>query len=360
MSPSSWLLGEGRLLTGRPSPVSHLLRRTTRGHRAGGRSCRLCHAGAVSEHSTTAPRSLPGWTLLHSGKVRDVYEPAGVEGTGGAADARLLLVASDRISAYDHVLPTEIPDKGAILNRLSAWWFERLDGWDLGVGHHVLDTVALARGGTVPDEVAGRATVCRRLAMVDVECVARGHLTGSALADYRSTGAVCGVELPGGLEDGDRLAAPVFTPATKAPAGQHDENTTFAEVATRLGEPLAQRLRDVTLAVYERAAALAAERGMVLVDTKLELGLTDPGDLSTLTVGDELLTPDSSRWWPAEDARPGADLSKQHVRDWLTSEASGWDRHGDAPPPPLPEAVVEATRARYVEVYERLTGLPWG
>ena len=163
----------------------------------------------------------------------------------------------------------------------------------------------------MPDAVAGRATVCRRLAMVDVECVARGHLTGSALADYRSTGAVCGVELPGGLEDGDRLAAPVFTPATKAPAGQHDENTTFAEVATRLGAPLAERLRDVTLAVYRRASALAAERGAVLVDTKLELGLADlsadgadGADPSTLTVGDELLTPDSSRFWPVEDARP--------------------------------------------------------
>ena len=269
-------------------------------------------------------------------------------------------MASDRISAFDHVLPTEIPGKGAILNRLSAWWFQRLDAWDLGVGHHVLDTAAVAQGGTVPDAVAGRAMVCRRLAMVDVECVARGHLTGSGLADYRSTGSVCGVELPGGLEDGDRLAAPIFTPATKAPVGEHDENTTFAAVATRLGEPLAERLRDVTLAVYERASALAAERGTVLVDTKLEMGLADPGDLSTLTVGDELLTPDSSRWWPAEDARPGADLSKQHVRDWLTSPASGWDRHGDAPPPPLPDDVVEATRARYVEVYERLTGLPWG
>ena len=320
----------------------------------------------MSEHSTTAPRSLPGWTLLHSGKVRDVYEPAGVEGTDGVEgvrDARLLLVASDRISAYDHVLPTEIPGKGEVLNRLSAWWFERLDGWDLGVGHHVLDTVALAQGGTVPDAVAGRAMVCRRLAMVDVECVARGHLTGSALADYRSAGAVGGVELPGGLEDGDLLAAPVFTPATKAPAGQHDENTTFAEVATRLGAPLAERLRDVTLAVYRRASALAAERGTVLVDTKLELGLADlsapEGDPATLTIGDELLTPDSSRFWPAEDARPGADLSKQHVRDWLTSPASGWDRRGDAPPPPLPDDVVEATRARYVEVYERLTGLSW-
>lgn len=305
----------------------------------------------MSDPATAPP---PGWTLLHRGKVRDVHEPAGADDGD-----RLLLVASDRISAYDHVLPTTVPDKGAILTRLSAWWFDRLAGWDLGIGHHVLDTVAVADGGTVPDAVAGRAMVCRRLAMVDVECVARGYLTGSGLADYRSDGAVCGVELPGGLDDGDRLAAPIFTPATKAPAGAHDENTTFAAVATRLGDPLAQRLREVTLGVYEKASALAAERGTVLVDTKLELGLAVPGDLSTLTVGDELLTPDSSRWWPADDARPGADLSKQRVRDWLTSPASGWDRHGDAPPPPLPAEVVAATRASYVEVYERLTGLAW-
>ncbi len=312
--------------------------------------------------------SLDGWTLLHSGKVRDVY----TEDTAGAGEtsegARLLLVASDRISAYDHVLPTPVPDKGAILTALSLWWFDQLVGWDLGVGHHVLDRRAVADGGAVPDAVAGRAMVCRRLAMVPVECVARGYLTGSGLADYRATGAIAGIELPESLDDGDRLAAPLFTPATKAPAGAHDENTTFAEVATDLGEALADRLKEVTLGVYGRASALAAERGLVLVDTKLELGLTgeppadqgQPWDPSTLTVGDELLTPDSSRFWPAEDPRPGAGFDKQFVRDWLVSDASGWNRFTGEPPPPLPGDVVEATRARYVETYERLTGLTWG
>ncbi|CAA9412903.1 MAG: Phosphoribosylaminoimidazole-succinocarboxamide synthase [uncultured Quadrisphaera sp.] len=296
--------------------------------------------------SAPPPDDLPGWRLLRSGKVRDVH----VDETD---PERVLLVASDRVSAYDHVLATPVPDKGAILTALSLWWFARLEGWDLGVGHHVLDAEAVSAGGRVPDAVAGRAMVCRRLAMVPVECVARGWLTGSALTDYRATGAVAGVELPDGLGDGDRLGTPVFTPATKAEQGEHDENTTYAAVATVHGEELARRLREVTLGVYERAAALAAERGLVLADTKLELGHDADG---VLRVGDELLTPDSSRFWAAD----GSSLDKQYVRDWLTSPASGWDRAGTAPPPPLPDDVVAAARARYVAAYERITGLTWG
>ena len=294
---------------------------------------------------------MPGWRPLRSGKVRDVL-------VSDTDDQRLLIVASDRVSAYDHVLDTPVPDKGAILTALSLWWFDRLDTWDLGVGHHVLDATAVRDGGAVPDAVAGRGVVCRRLAMVPVECVARGWLTGSALTDYRATGAVAGVELPDGLDDGDRLAVPIFTPATKAERGEHDENTTYAAVATEHGGALAARLREVTLAVYERAAALLAERGLVLADTKLELGHDAAGELR---VGDELLTPDSSRFWPVHGgaAAPHTGLDKQPLRDWLTSPASGWDRAGTAPPPPLPEEVVEATRARYVAAYERITGTPW-
>jgi len=298
---------------------------------------------------TVPAHALPGWRLLHSGKVRDVHVDEGDE-------QRVLLVASDRVSAYDHVLATPVPDKGAILTRLSLWWFSQLEGWGLPVGHHVLDATAVRNGGAVPDAVAGRAMVCRRLAMVPVECVARGYLTGSGLVDYRATGAVGGVELPDGLDDGDRLGAPIFTPATKAGRGEHDENTSYAAVATQLGEDLAAALREVTLEVYTRAAALAAERGVVLADTKLELGHDADG---ALRIGDELLTPDSSRFWPAEHPVPGGSFDKQVVRDWLTSPASGWDRSGAAPPPPLPAEVVERTRARYVQAYERITGSSW-
>ena len=297
---------------------------------------------------TDEPPTLRGWTHAYSGKVRDLY-------TSDTDDGIVLVVASDRVSAYDHVLTTPVPGKGAVLTALSLWWFDALGPVlaGLGVPHHVVST-------DVPEPVAGRAMVCRRLDMVPVECVARGYLTGSGLADYRATGAVCGVELPAGLRDGDRLAAPVFTPATKAALGEHDENVTFAAVAERVGAPLAERLREVTLGVYTAAEALARERGVLLADTKLELG-HDPRD-GVLTLGDEVLTPDSSRFWPAEDWEPGRSqpsFDKQVVRDWLTSPESGWDRGGDAPPPPLPEAVVERTRARYLEAYRRLTGADW-
>jgi phosphoribosylaminoimidazole-succinocarboxamide synthase len=290
-------------------------------------------------------QQLPGWRHTYSGKVRDLY-------VDEADPDRVLVVASDRISAYDHVLPTPIPDKGAVLTALTLWWFERLAD-EVDVPNHLLGT-------DVPAGVAGRAMVCRRLDMVPVECVARGYLTGSGLADYRATGAVCGVELPPGLEDGSRLTTPVFTPASKAELGQHDENVSFAAVASQVGQELAERLRDITLAVYSTAERITRERGVILADTKLELGYDADG---VLTLGDEVLTPDSSRFWPADEWRPGRSqpsFDKQYVRDWLTSPASGWDRHGDRPPPPLPDEVVERTRARYVEAYERITGRVWG
>jgi phosphoribosylaminoimidazole-succinocarboxamide synthase len=290
---------------------------------------------------------IPGWRHLYSGKVRDLYE------RDGRPDA-VLVVASDRISAYDHVLDTPIPDKGRILTALTLWWFERLAEQLPDLPNHMLDV-------EVPQAVAGRAMICRRLRMFDVECVARGYLAGSGLAEYAATGAVCGVRLPPGLVDGQRLPEPIFTPATKAPRGEHDENIPFEQVAARIGEKDARRLREATLAVYQRAHAIAAVAGIVLADTKLEFGVaaTDP---DVLVLADEVLTPDSSRFWPAEGWSPGGpqpSFDKQYVRDWLTSPASGWDRRGSTPPPPLPDGVVERTRERYAEAYSRLTGLSW-
>jgi phosphoribosylaminoimidazole-succinocarboxamide synthase len=273
--------------------------------------------------------------LLQQGKVRDLY----------ADGDDLILVASDRVSVYDVVLPTPIPDKGAILTALSLWWFERLA--DV-VPNHVLST-------DVPAEFAGRAIRCRRLEMAPVECVARGYLTGSGLADYRRTGAVCGVPLPAGLEDGSRLPEPIFTPTTKAPVGEHDLPMTYAEVESKVGAETAAELRRVTVELYRRGAALAAGGGILLADTKVELGWDADG---TLTLGDELLTPDSSRFWPADEWRPGRpqpSFDKQYLRDWAAG--TGWDR--TAPPPEIPPDVVAATRARYVEAYERLTGNRW-
>lgn len=287
------------------------------------------------------PLDIPGAQHLHSGKVRDLY----------ALDSGdLLMVASDRISAYDHSLEPGIPDKGEILTRMSLWWFDQLA--DI-VPNHVLST-DLPDGA--PDDLRGRSLVVERLEMFPVECVVRGYLTGSGLEDYRRTGEVCGVALPGGLVDGDRLPEPIFTPATKAEIGEHDENVDFAHVVATVGADVAERLRELTLAVYARAEAVARERGIILADTKLELGARADG---TIVLGDEVLTPDSSRFWPADDYAPGRaqdSFDKQYVRDWLTSPASGWDRHGDAPPPRLPADVVERTRARYVQAYEQLTG----
>ena len=278
-----------------------------------------------------------GYTHVYSGKVRDLWR---------TPDDLLLFVATDRISAYDWILPTPIPDKGRILTAASVWWFHQLA--DI-CGHHLVST-------EVPAAVAGRAMITQPLTMVPVECVARGYLTGSGLADYRATGEVCGVALPPGYVDGSRLPAPIFTPATKAALGDHDENVDFAAVATTVGSELAVRLRDTTLALYTRAEAIAADRGILLADTKFEFGFDPAG---TLRLADEVLTPDSSRYWDAHTWAPGGpqpSFDKQIVRDWLTSAASGWDRAGDTPPPPLPDDVIERTRARYIEVYERLTG----
>jgi phosphoribosylaminoimidazole-succinocarboxamide synthase len=284
---------------------------------------------------------LADYPLAYSGKVRELYD---------VDDELVLVVASDRISAYDQVLPTPIPDKGRILTALSAWWFERLE--DL-VPHHLVSL----DDGRIPPEVRGRAMLCRRLSMLPVECVARGFLAGSGLADYRRTGAICGITLPPGLEDGSRLPEPIFTPATKAARGEHDENVSLDDVVATVGPRTADELQTATLAVYLRARDLAAARGILLADTKLEFGYDREG---VLTVGDEVLTPDSSRFWSARDWQPGRSqpsFDKQPVRDWLRSLASGWDRTGSAPE--LPEDVVAQTRQRYADAYQLLTGHPF-
>ena len=280
--------------------------------------------------------AIEGATHLHSGKVRDLYR---------LESGDLLMVASDRISAFDFVLDTPIPDKGEILTRMSLWWFDQLA--DL-VGNHVVST-------DVPAAVAGRAVVCQQLDMFPVECVARGYLTGSGLLDYRRSGEVCGIALPAGLQDGSRLPEPIFTPASKAYLGDHDENVDYEAVVEAVGDDAAAELRMLTMEVYDKAHGLARERGIILADTKLEFGRTPEG---TTILADEVLTPDSSRFWPAADWQPGraqASYDKQIVRDWLTGE-SGWDRASGDAPPPLPEAVVDRTRARYLEAYELLTG----
>ena len=290
--------------------------------------------------SGTAPE-LPGWQHVYSGKVRDLYVPA-----GGEAGDRVLVVASDRISAYDHVLSSTIPDKGRILTQLSLWWFEQLDG----IPNHVIS----ANEG-IPEAVAGRAMICRNLDMYPVECIARGYLTGSGLAEYRADQTVCGLPLPAGLVDGSRIEPAIFTPSAKAEVGEHDENITYEAVVRTVGAETAEQLRTLTLEIYTRAEAIARERGIILADTKVEFGL-DPST-GEIVLGDEVLTPDSSRFWDAAEYAPGQaqpSFDKQYVRDWLTSPASGWDR--STPPPALPEDVIERTRARYVEAYERLTG----
>jgi phosphoribosylaminoimidazole-succinocarboxamide synthase len=274
--------------------------------------------------------------LVHSGKVRDVY----------ADGDDLILVASDRVSVYDVVLPTPIPDKGKILTALSLWWFERLAA--VAPNHLISAT-------DVPPELAGRAIRCRRLRMVPVECIARGYLAGLGLDSYRASGTVCGIRLPSGLAEGSRLPRPVFTPTTKAPAGQHDEPMTFADVAAAVGAGEAAELRRLTLEVYQRGHDIALGRGIVIADTKLEFGWAPDG---TLVLADEVLTSDSSRFWPAESWRPGRPqhaFDKQVVRDW--SRGLGWDR--TAPGPEIPPDVVQATRQRYIEAYRRITGTSW-
>lgn len=282
---------------------------------------------------------IPGATHVHSGKVRDLY----------SYGDHYLMVVSDRISAYDFSLEPPIPDKGEILTRMSLWWFDQLSPL---VPHHVVST-------EVPEVVAGRALLVEKLDMFPVECVVRGYLTGSGLADYQATGEVCGVPLPAGLVDGDRLPEPIFTPATKAAFGEHDENVSFEQVAAMIGQEAATRLRDLSLGIYNLAERTARERGIILADTKLEFGAREDG---TIVLADEVLTPDSSRFWPADEWEPGraqSSFDKQIVRNWLTSSASGWDRRGEAPPPRLPDEIVERTRARYIEAFERLTGQTW-
>lgn len=287
---------------------------------------------------------VPGWKHVYSGKVRDLYIPEAAQDISDAP--QLLMVASDRISAFDYVLDSEIPHKGAVLTGLSTWWFDQLK--DI-VGNHVITA-------EVPSAVAGRGLICEPLAMFPIECVARGYLTGSGLADYRKTGAVCGVELPDGLGESDRLDSPIYTPAAKAEVGEHDENISFEKSAEMIGDEDAEALRELTLTVYSRAEEIARERGIILADTKFEFGRNSEGDI---VLGDEVLTPDSSRFWDAREYRPGqtqASFDKQLVRDWLTGPDSGWDKASGQQPPQLPPDIIEKTSARYVEAFERITG----
>jgi phosphoribosylaminoimidazole-succinocarboxamide synthase len=298
------------------------------------------------------PVELPGFKHVYSGKVRELYAPID-ESSGQASRDALLLVATDRISAYDFILESEIPDKGKILTQLSLWWFDQLV--DI-IPNHVIST-------QVPGAVAGRSVLVQRLDMVPIECIGRAYLTGSGLAEYHQRSSVCGVPLPAGLRDGSQLSSPIFTPTSKAPIGQHDQPMTYAEVAAKVGTQIAARVRDLTIAILQRGNEIAADRGVLLADTKVEFGLDtsrrDAEGNPTIMLADEVLTPDSSRFWPAATWEPGRaqdSYDKQFVRDWLTSPASGWDRSSDQAPPALPEDIIEATRSKYVEAYESLTG----
>jgi len=294
---------------------------------------------------------LPGYEHIYSGKVRDLYAPLDPV-TGERRTDQVLLVASDRISAFDYVLDTPIPDKGRVLTQLSLWWFDRL----VGLENHVVST-------DVPAAVAGRAVLVRRLEMIPVECIARAYLTGGGLSEYRQSGAVSGVPLPAGLEDGSRLPVPIFTPSTKAAIGQHDEPMTIEEVQSAVGTQVAARIDVLTRRILARGNEIAGANGIIIADTKVEFGIDrsreDDSGGPVIVLADEVLTPDSSRFWPADQWQPGRSqpsFDKQFVRDWLTSPESGWDRSSGDAPPPLPEHVVEATRARYLEAYERITG----
>ncbi|WP_392543395.1 phosphoribosylaminoimidazolesuccinocarboxamide synthase [Oryzobacter telluris] len=304
-------------------------------------------ADAPTVPAPDEPLVLDGYAHVYSGKVRDLYAPLD-PATGAPRDDRLLLVASDRLSAFDFILETPVPDKGAVLTQLSLWWFEQLE--DL-VPHHVVST-------DVPPEVAGRAVLVRRLEMLPVECVARAYLTGGGLREYRADGRVSGVLLPEGLVDGSRLSEPVFTPSTKAPQGEHDQPMPFADVVAAVGQRTAERARDLTTRILARGNEIAAARGILIADTKVEFGLDDDAP-DGLVLADEVLTPDSSRFWPADQWEPGhtqPSFDKEFVREWLLSPASGWDKESGAAPPPMPADVLERTRAKYVEAYERLTG----
>jgi phosphoribosylaminoimidazole-succinocarboxamide synthase len=280
----------------------------------------------------------PALEHLSSGKVRDIY---------AVGEDRLLMVASDRISTYDVVHPTPIPDKGKVLTGLTAFWLERTGGI---CPNHLISLV------DVPEEFRGRAMLVERLEMVQVECVVRGYITGSGWKDYQATGAVCGIELPDGLRESEQLPEPIFTPATKAEVGDHDENVDFDRAAEIIGDrALLEELRRLSIAVYELGAAHARERGIILADTKFEFGRRPDG---TIVLGDEVLTPDSSRFWPAEGYEPGhgqPSFDKQYVRDWASG--SGWDK--TPPAPALRDEVIARTRELYVDAYERITGEPF-
>lgn len=282
---------------------------------------------------------LSSYKHLASGKVRDIYD---------VDENTLLMVVSDRISAYDHSLDPAIPDKGRVLTATSKFFFDSID-----FPNHLAGPLDDER---IPEEVLGRAMVVKKLDMLPFECVARGYLTGSGLKEYKESGTVCGIELPEGLTEASRLPEPIFTPATKAEQGEHDENVSFDAVVAKLGKERAEELRAATLRIYSEAARIAEEKGIILADTKFEFGLDENG---TLILADEVLTPDSSRYWPAdtyEEGKVQPSFDKQYVRNWLTSPESGWDQAADTTPPCLPDDVVEATRARYVEAYERLSG----
>jgi len=283
---------------------------------------------------------LSDYQHVASGKVREIYR---------VDDHHLLLVASDRISAYDFILDSVIPDKGRILTAMSVFFFGLVDA-----ANHLAGPPDDPR---IPEEVLGRALLVHRLEMLEVECVARGYLTGSGLLDYQATGKVCGIALPPGLVEASKFSAPLFTPATKAALGSHDENISFDRVIELVGAVAANELRDRTLQIYVQAADHALTRGIIIADTKFEFGTDRNGNL---LLADEIFTPDSSRYWPADEYRPGVvqnSFDKQFVRNWLTSPESGWDRHGTEPPPPLPDDIVAATRGRYIEAYERISGL---
>ena len=282
---------------------------------------------------------LSDYQHLASGKVRDIYE---------VDDNTLLMVVTDRISAYDFALEPAIPDKGRVLTATSMFFFEAID-----FPNHLAGPIDDER---IPEEVLGRAIVVKKLDMLPFECVARGYLTGSGLKEYKVNGTVCGIELPDGLVEASRLPEPIFTPATKAEQGDHDENVSFERVVQDLGQGRAEQLRDETLRIYSEAAKIAEEKGIILADTKFEFGLDSEGNL---VLADEVLTPDSSRYWPADSYAEGVvqpSFDKQYVRNWLTSDESGWDVASETQPPVLPEEVVAATRLRYIEAYERLSG----
>lgn len=284
--------------------------------------------------------SLSDYQHLTSGKVRELYR---------IDDDHLLFVASDRISAFDYILDTEIPDKGRILTAMSVFFFDLVEA-----PNHLAGPPDDPR---IPDEVLGRALVVQQLQMLPIECVARGYLTGSGLIDYEKTGQVCGIALPPGLGEASKFETPLFTPASKAEIGMHDENITFADVVEQVGTVHANQLRDRTLQIYVQAADHALTKGIIIADTKFEFGLDAHGNMR---LADEVFTPDSSRYWRADTYRQGVvqpSFDKQFVRNWLTSPESGWDRYGDQPPPPLPPEIAAATRDRYIEAYERISGL---